>query len=200
MVSKIKSLIVADMPGHDVPSVPPSKKIKATIGSIESMKSSNIDDAKTIAAKAAAASKLMEHMMAMSLKRSSGNTGQSVRKWFPTSTHYQFGYFSDEGYTMVKPNIYLSTKISMIWATTAMRDKNDRNISSTQLDSHTYMLVVGKQACILHHSRKSANVRPFPNECSKMEKGPLFYSVLVYYCKFITKIYLLIMRNVVYIT
>ena len=76
----MQSLIVAAMKINDVPSVPPSKKIKATIGSIESMKSSNIDDAKTIAAKAAAASKLMEHMMAMSLKRSSGNTGQSVRK------------------------------------------------------------------------------------------------------------------------
>ena len=47
----------------------------------------------------------------------------------------------------------------MIWKTTAMGAKNDRQMSTIQLDSHANSVVVGKQACIIQHSGESADVR-----------------------------------------
>ena len=79
MVSALKSLIVADISGNDFPSMSPNKKMKAAILSAEAMKSANIDGAKNLSAGAAADSKFMEHMMAMSFKRASGKSDKSVR-------------------------------------------------------------------------------------------------------------------------
>ena len=73
----------------------------------------------------------------------------------------------------VKTNISLSANISVIWETTAMGDKHYRKMSSTQLDYHTNMVFVGKQACIIQRSSKIANVWPFPNEFPWMEMHPL---------------------------
>ena len=49
----------------------------------------------------------------------------------------------------------------MTWATTAMGDKNVRKMSSLQLDTHSNMMVVGKQARIIQCYGKSADTRPF---------------------------------------
>ena len=72
---------------------------------------------------------------------------------------------------MVKPNRFPYDKISMIWGKTAMGDKNYQRMSSTQLDSHFDMVVVRKQACIIQHTWKMANVRPFSNECLMMKQA-----------------------------
>ena len=80
----------------------------------------------------------------------------------------------------VEPNIYLSTKVSMIWATTAMGEKNYRNISSTQLDSRANTVVVGKQVCTIQRSRKRSKVREFSNKCSKIEKFHIIDAALAY--------------------
>ena len=52
----------------------------------------------------------------------------------------------------------------------------------------------------MHHSThcKNSDVRPFSNECSKMEKLPIVDSVLAYDCKYTMKTYPLVMRNVIY--
>ena len=65
----------------------------------------------------------------------------------------------------VKPNRSLGANISMIRATTEMGDRNERKMSSTQLDSYANMVVVGKHVSIIQNYGKSANVRPFSNEC-----------------------------------
>ena len=75
MASELQSLIMADMSGNDVPSVPPNKKMKSAIGCSEAMKSAYIDYAETLSTGAASAAKLMERMMSMAI----GKTGKSVR-------------------------------------------------------------------------------------------------------------------------
>ena len=65
--------------GNDVPFVPPRNKMKEAIRIAEAMKSAKIDDYEIPAVVAAAASKLMEHIREMYLKRDSGKHGKSVR-------------------------------------------------------------------------------------------------------------------------
>ena len=111
------------------------------------MKSANINDSENLAAGATSFSKWMERMTAMSLKRASGKPGKygkSIRMLCPTSTLHRFGSFSGEGFMTVKPNRSLSAKIYMIWATTAMGNKIDRKMYSTQFYSYANMVVVGK--------------------------------------------------------
>ena len=52
------------------------------------------------------------------------------------------------------------------------------------------MVVVGKQARIIQRSGEIAYFRPFSNECSNMEKVPIFDATLVYDCKRAMKTYL----------
>ena len=79
----------------------------------------------------------------------------------------------------VKPNRFLCAKISVIRAKTVMGDKNDQQMSSTQLDSHANMVVVVKKACIIQHSGKTADVWTFSNEFSNMENYPL---LILHWC------------------
>ena len=46
----------------------------------------------------------------------------------------------------------------MILSKTPMGDKNDRQMSSTQLDSHPNMVVVGKQEWIMQRSGENIDV------------------------------------------
>ena len=78
MVSELKYLIVASISVNDVPSIPPRNKINTSIGSAEAIKSTNIDDAETVAAGASSAAKLMEQMTTMSLNISRGKPGKYV--------------------------------------------------------------------------------------------------------------------------
>ena len=57
MVSNLQFLIVDAMNGDDIPSAPPRKNTKSEIGSAEAMKSTDIDDAETLAAGASDAAK-----------------------------------------------------------------------------------------------------------------------------------------------
>ena len=75
----MQSLIVAAMKRNDVPSVPPSKKMKSEIRSAELMNSAEIDDAKTLVPGEADATKLMEYIVDMSLKISNGKPVKTIR-------------------------------------------------------------------------------------------------------------------------
>ena len=68
----------------------------------------------------------------------------------------------------------------------------------TKLDSHANMVVVEKKACIIQLSGESADVCPFSNECSNMEKVPIIDATLAYDCKTTMKTCLLIVRNALY--
>ena len=129
MVSELQSHIVADISVNDVTSVPPSKKIKSAIVINEAMKFSKIYDAETLASGAASAAKCMKLIIYRYLKSTGGKLGNYVRELFPNRNPHWFGSLSGEGSTAVKSNRYMSPNISMIWVTTAMGDKNDRQIS-----------------------------------------------------------------------
>ena len=58
MVSDIQFIIVATMSGNDFPSVPPSKKTKAAIGSDKATNYVNISDDETLVTGAASAAKI----------------------------------------------------------------------------------------------------------------------------------------------
>ena len=53
-------------------------------------------------------------------------------------------------------------------------------MTSTQLYSHSNMVVVGKYATIINRSGNSADVRPFSSDCSKLEAVPIVDAVVAY--------------------
>ena len=52
--------------------------------------------------------------------------------------------------------------------------------SSTELDSHANMVVIGKQAFIFSHSGQYANVRAFTDEVKGIPKVPIVDAVIAY--------------------
>ena len=54
--------------------------------------------------------------------------------------------------------------------------------SSTELDSHANMVVIGKQAFIFNHSDQYANVRAFTDEVKGITKVPIVDVVIAYDC------------------
>ena len=98
----------------------------------------------------------------------------------------------------MESNRHLEVRISMIWATT-VGCKGDYNSSTTELDSHANMIVLGEQATIINRSGKYAEVRAFSNECSTLEKVPIVDAVIAYECPYTMKVYLLIARNALHI-
>ena len=60
-----------------------------------------------------------------------------------------------------------------------MGGKDDENkASTTELDSHANMIVVGAQATIIQQSGRSAEVRAFSDKCSKLEKIPIIDAIV----------------------
>ena len=88
-----------------------------------------------------------------------------------TAPHYSWSSTS-KGHK-VGPNWYLCATICMFWSVTTEGEYKDDQMTSTQLDSHTNMVVVGKYSTIINRSVKSANVRPFSSDCSKLEAIPI---------------------------
>ena len=87
----------------------------------------------------------------------------------------------------------------MIWATT-VGDKGDYESSTTELDSHANMTVLGEQATIINRSGKYDEVRPFSNECSTLERIPIVDAGIAYDCPYTMKVYLLIAKNALHIS
>ncbi len=64
---------------------------------------------------------------------------------------------------------------------------HDENQSTTQLDSHANMVVVGSQATVFGQSGKSADVQPFSNDCSKLKSVPIIDADMAYDCLYTMK-------------
>ena len=67
--------------------------------------------------------------------------------------------------------------------------------SSTELDSHANMVVIGKQAFVLSHSGQYENVRAFTDEFKGIPKVPIMDAVIAYDCLQSGQTYLLVARN-----
>ena len=68
-------------------------------------------------------------------------------------------------------------------------------MATTQLDFHANMAVVGNQASVFRTSGKSADVKPFSNDCSKLEAVPIVDASVAYDCLYSMRIYILTVRN-----
>ena len=79
-----------------------------------------------------------------------------------------------------------------------MGDNGDEP-TTTQLDSHANMVVVGEHATVFGRSGKSADVRPFSSDCSKLEAVPIVDAAVAYDCPYTMKTYLLTVRNALYV-
>ena len=84
----------------------------------------------------------------------------------------------------------------MIWDTCGGED--DKHETTTKLDTHVNMAVVGNQATVFHTGR-TAEVRDFYDEVEKIESVPIVDAALAYDCPKYLKTYLLIVKNELHI-
>ncbi len=96
-------------------------------------------------------------------------------------------------------NDSMYAKISMIYATTTMGDKDNTTASTTELDSHANMVVVGAQATTIRRSGRSAKVRDFSDNCKSSKAVPIIDAAVAYDCPYTMNTILLIVRNALYV-
>ena len=87
----------------------------------------------------------------------------------------------------------MSAKLCMIWVTCG-GDKDDKHASTTELDSHANMDVVGLQATVFHTGRID-DVRDLSDEVDKLESVPIVDAALAYDLPKTLNTYLLIVKN-----
>ena len=83
----------------------------------------------------------------------------------------------------------------MIWSTNTMGGKDDGTKSTTELDTHDNMVVVGHQAMIINQYGRYSEVRAFSDECETLHGDPTVDAEIAYYCPYTLKYYLLIVNN-----
>ena len=71
--------------------------------------------------------------------------------------------------------------------------------STTELNSHANMIVLGNQALVIQDKGKSAEVNAFSSDLQRISKVPVVDSVVAYGCPFTLESYLLVMRNAFHI-
>ena len=99
----------------------------------------------------------------------------------------------------VVPNLYLCARISVIWDTTTSVDDKDDEMTSTQLNSHVNMAVVGRHSTVINRSGKSADVRPFSEDCSQMAAVPIVDVAVAYDCPYILKTYIMVVKSALHV-
>ena len=103
------------------------------------------------------------------------------------------------GYNPPVPNGHLLMKIAAVISDASVTKKVDENEGRTELDSHANMCVLGRQCYIISHSGKSVNVGAFTESAGGLNEVPIVDAMLAYDCKRTNQVYLLVLRNVLYI-
>ena len=80
----------------------------------------------------------------------------------------------------LEPNTHLVDKIMMSILSIG---ESDFCLSTTELDSHANMVVIGKQAFAFSHSGQYANVKAFAKEVKGLPKVTIMDAVIDYDCK-----------------
>jgi hypothetical protein len=76
---------------------------------------------------------------------------------------------------------------------------NDNNTSTTELDSHANMAVVGAQATVIQETGLFADVNAFSDEVSQLKRIPINDVVIAYDCPYRLQTYLLIIKNALHV-
>ena len=104
-----------------------------------------------------------------------------------------------DGYDPPKPNEHPLMKIAVVIGNASMATA-DESGGRTELDSHVnIMCVLGKQCYVLSQSGKSVNVGTFTESAGGLNQVPIVDAMLAYDCKQTNQVYLLVLRNVLYI-
>ena len=90
------------------------------------------------------------------------------------------------------------SNVNEVWAAEEDFD-DDQERSTTELDSHANMCVVGQQATIINKTGKHAEVRAFSKECQTIKRVPIVDAAFAYDCPTTMKTYLLIVRNALHV-
>ena len=99
----------------------------------------------------------------------------------------------------VVPNKHLCAIIFVIWDTTNNKEYNDNKKTSTHLDSHANMTIAGCHATMINKSEKSADVRPFSKDCSKIIAVPIVDVATEYDFPYSGITYIIIIKNALYV-
>ena len=89
--------------------------------------------------------------------------------------------------------------LSAIHATTVGKNSVPSESSTTELDSHANMVVVGEQATVISDSGIHAEVRAFADDCKTLERVPIVDAAIAYDCRSSMRTYILIVRNALHV-
>ena len=79
------------------------------------------------------------------------------------------------------------------------RDAGDYEYPRTELDSHANMVVLGSHAFIFRSTNRTCNVQNFDPSLGIASKIPIVDGAVAYECPYTGEIYVLIVRNALYI-
>ena len=103
-----------------------------------------------------------------------------------------------DSYDPLAPNNHLLTKISGVIGDVSITNVDDGRCR-TELDSRANMCVLGNQYSILSQSGKSVDVGTFTESTRGLNQVLIVNAMLAYDCKRTNQVYLLVLRNVLYI-
>ena len=82
-----------------------------------------------------------------------------------------------------------------ISATVSSSGESDGGVSTTELDSHANMVVVGHQAHVFSHNNQFVNVQAFADEVKGLRDIPVDHAVIGYDCPYSGETYILVVKN-----
>ena len=85
--------------------------------------------------------------------------------------------------------------VSTVHATTAGDNSAQALESTSELDSHANMVVVGKQATVISDSGTYAEVKAFADDCKTLSRVPIVDAAIAYDCPASHETYILIVKN-----
>ena len=80
-----------------------------------------------------------------------------------------------------------------------LEGKGGSSISRTELDSHANFCVVGRNCYIISRSGKCVDVAAFSEDAGGLREVPIVDCILAYDCPRTHQVFLLVMRNVLYV-
>jgi len=88
---------------------------------------------------------------------------------------------------------------SLIASATLGTDGHCERIHRTELDSHSNMVVLGKNCTVFDDMGLTCTVNTFTKAAGKIERVPILDAVLAYDCPHLAKTFVLLFRNALYI-
>ena len=69
----------------------------------------------------------------------------------------------------------------------------------TDLDSHANIVVLGSNSFVFESTRRTCNIQPFSSDLGMAKNVPIVDGALVYDCPYSSEVFVLVVRNVLYV-